>query len=162
MIYDEKNVARSQFIILLQSSLYCFKSRFTCPIDMLYFKRQYRSWSSRFPIFPPIGLSTSMQVVLATRHRCADACMVYKLIQYLKSFLYLQHTLTGHSGKVMAAKFLGEASKVVTGSHDRTLKIWDLISRACKCMNRIISVETFWINNVCVLHFVYISIACTE
>jgi autophagy-related protein 16 len=32
---------------------------------------------------------------------------------------------------VMAAKFLGEASKVVTGSHDRTLKIWDLRSRAC-------------------------------
>lgn len=42
-----------------------------------------------------------------------------------------QHTLTGHSGKVMAAKFLGEPSKVVTGSHDRTLKIWDLRSRAC-------------------------------
>ncbi|GLV40291.1 Autophagy-related 16 [Carabus blaptoides fortunei] len=43
----------------------------------------------------------------------------------------LLHTLTGHSGKVMAAKFLGEPSKVVTGSHDRTLKIWDLRSRAC-------------------------------
>ncbi|KAJ8946512.1 hypothetical protein NQ318_004647 [Aromia moschata] len=43
----------------------------------------------------------------------------------------LRHTLTGHSGKVMAAKFLGEAPKVVTGSHDRTLKIWDLRSRAC-------------------------------
>lgn len=42
----------------------------------------------------------------------------------------LRHTLTGHSGKVMAAKFL-EQSKVVTGSHDRTLKIWDLRSRAC-------------------------------
>uniref|UniRef100_A0AAR5Q1K4 WD repeat-containing protein 55 homolog n=1 Tax=Dendroctonus ponderosae TaxID=77166 RepID=A0AAR5Q1K4_DENPD len=42
-----------------------------------------------------------------------------------------QHTLTGHSGKVMAAKFLGDASKVVTGSHDRTLKVWDLRSRAC-------------------------------
>ena len=52
-------------------------------------------------------------------------------------FLYffdfvLQHTLTGHCGKVMAAKFLGEPSKVVTGSHDRTLKIWDLRSRACE------------------------------
>lgn len=42
----------------------------------------------------------------------------------------LRHTLTGHSGKVMAAKFL-EQAKVVTGSHDRTLKIWDLRSRAC-------------------------------
>ncbi|KDR21476.1 Autophagy-related protein 16-1 [Zootermopsis nevadensis] len=40
------------------------------------------------------------------------------------------HTLTGHSGKVMAAKFLGEPSKVVSGSHDRTLKIWDLRSKA--------------------------------
>ncbi|KAG6441349.1 hypothetical protein O3G_MSEX001741 [Manduca sexta] len=41
------------------------------------------------------------------------------------------HTLTGHSGKVMAAKFLGEPTKVITGSHDRTLKIWDLRSRMC-------------------------------
>lgn len=47
-------------------------------------------------------------------------------------YFCLQHTLTGHSGKVMAAKFLGEPSKVVTGSHDRTLKIWDLRSKACK------------------------------
>ncbi|XP_060070628.1 autophagy-related protein 16-1-like [Ylistrum balloti] len=44
----------------------------------------------------------------------------------------LRHTLTGHSGKVLAAKFLGDSSKVVSGSHDRTLKIWDLHSRACK------------------------------
>jgi len=43
----------------------------------------------------------------------------------------LRHTLTGHSGKVMAAKFLCEPSRVVTGSHDRTLKIWDLRSKAC-------------------------------
>ncbi|XP_069104031.1 autophagy-related protein 16-1-like [Argopecten irradians] len=43
----------------------------------------------------------------------------------------LRHTLTGHSGKVLAAKFLGDSSKVVSGSHDRTLKIWDLHSRAC-------------------------------
>ncbi|CAH0399167.1 unnamed protein product [Chilo suppressalis] len=42
------------------------------------------------------------------------------------------HTLTGHSGKVMAAKFLGEPTKVITGSHDRTLKIWDLRSTETK------------------------------
>ncbi|KYQ53121.1 Autophagy-related protein 16-1 [Trachymyrmex zeteki] len=46
-------------------------------------------------------------------------------------FNYRQHTLTGHCAKVMAAKFLGEPSKVVTGSYDRTLKIWDLRSKAC-------------------------------
>ncbi|XP_030557871.1 autophagy-related protein 16 isoform X3 [Drosophila novamexicana] len=43
----------------------------------------------------------------------------------------LRHTLTGHSGKVMAAKYVQEPIKVVTGSHDRTLKIWDLRSIAC-------------------------------
>ena len=35
----------------------------------------------------------------------------------------LRHTLTGHSGKVMSAKFLGDATRVVSGSHDRTLKV---------------------------------------
>ncbi|KAM7364248.1 autophagy-related 16 isoform 5-T5 [Cochliomyia hominivorax] len=43
----------------------------------------------------------------------------------------LRHTLTGHSGKVMAAKYVQEPVKVVTGSYDRTLKIWDLRSIAC-------------------------------
>lgn len=43
----------------------------------------------------------------------------------------LRHTLSGHSKKVMAAKFLGDASIVVTGSHDRTLKIWNLHRKAC-------------------------------
>ncbi|XP_050427904.1 autophagy-related protein 16-1 [Adelges cooleyi] len=43
----------------------------------------------------------------------------------------LRHTLTGHCAKVMAAKFMGEPNKVVTGSHDRTLKIYDLRIRAC-------------------------------
>ncbi|RUS70518.1 hypothetical protein EGW08_021718, partial [Elysia chlorotica] len=42
----------------------------------------------------------------------------------------LRHTLTGHSGKVLTAKFLAE-SRVVSGSHDRTLKVWDLHSKAC-------------------------------
>ncbi|CAL1547373.1 unnamed protein product [Lymnaea stagnalis] len=42
----------------------------------------------------------------------------------------LRHTLTGHSGKVMSAKFLSEG-KVISGSHDRTLKVWDLHSKSC-------------------------------
>ena len=38
---------------------------------------------------------------------------------------------SGHSGKVMSARFLGDSTKVVSGSHDRTLKLWDLRSKAC-------------------------------
>jgi WD40 repeat protein len=56
----------------------------------------------------------------------------YNPINMFSFLLFVQHTLTGHSGKVMAAKFLGEPSKVVSGSHDRTLKIWDLKSKACE------------------------------
>ena len=42
----------------------------------------------------------------------------------------MKHTLTGHTGKVLAGKFLS-SMKIVTGSHDRTLKIWDLAQKAC-------------------------------
>jgi hypothetical protein len=37
----------------------------------------------------------------------------------------------------MAAKFMGEPNKVVTGSHDRTLKIYDLRARACECIRAV-------------------------
>nr|AWV66678.1 autophagy-related protein 16 [Brachionus koreanus] len=40
------------------------------------------------------------------------------------------HTLTGHTNKVLSGKFLG-VMKVVTGSYDRTLKVWDLMQKAC-------------------------------
>lgn len=43
----------------------------------------------------------------------------------------LRHTLTGHSSKVLAAKFMSEKTKVCTGSHDRTIRVWDLRSKAC-------------------------------
>ena len=46
----------------------------------------------------------------------------------------LRHTLTGHSGKIFAAKFMGEKTKVCTGSHDRTLKCWDL-RKSGACIN---------------------------
>ena len=45
--------------------------------------------------------------------------------------MVLQHTLTGHSGKVLAAKFLSDPHHVVSGSHDRTLKLWDVRTSAC-------------------------------
>ncbi|KAH3808816.1 autophagy-related protein 16-1-like [Dreissena polymorpha] len=40
-------------------------------------------------------------------------------------------TLTGHSSKVCTAKFLRDSSKVVSGSQDGTLKIWDVKLGAC-------------------------------
>ncbi|XP_039203046.1 autophagy-related protein 16-1 isoform X3 [Crotalus tigris] len=43
----------------------------------------------------------------------------------------LRHTLTGHSGKVLSAKFLLDKTRIVSGSHDRTLKLWDLRSKVC-------------------------------
>lgn len=43
-----------------------------------------------------------------------------------------QHTLTGHSGKVLSAKFLLDNARIVSGSHDRTLKLWDLRSKVCE------------------------------
>lgn len=68
---------------------------------------------------------------------CEDVILKYCYFIGIRVMCYnyivlLQHTLTGHSGKVMAAKFLGEPTKVITGSHDRTLKIWDLRSRMCE------------------------------
>lgn len=45
----------------------------------------------------------------------------------------LQHTLTGHSGKVLSARFLLDNARIVSGSYDRTLKLWDLRSKVCTC-----------------------------
>ncbi|KNC97324.1 uncharacterized protein SPPG_09457 [Spizellomyces punctatus DAOM BR117] len=42
----------------------------------------------------------------------------------------LKHTLTGHIGKVYAAKFT-DSNCVISGSHDRTIKIWDLAKGFC-------------------------------
>ncbi|XP_072432876.1 autophagy-related protein 16-1-like isoform X6 [Chiloscyllium punctatum] len=41
------------------------------------------------------------------------------------------HTLSGHSAKVTAAKFKFYCREAVTGSHDRTIKVWDLRKAAC-------------------------------
>lgn len=56
-----------------------------------------------------------------------QACRIWSLNEQR-----LRHTLTGHTGKVLSAKFFSaDSSKVVSGSHDRTLKIWDLRSKVC-------------------------------
>uniref|UniRef100_A0A8C5E781 Autophagy-related protein 16 domain-containing protein n=1 Tax=Gouania willdenowi TaxID=441366 RepID=A0A8C5E781_GOUWI len=46
----------------------------------------------------------------------------------------LRHTLTGHSGKVLCARFLLDSVRIVSGSYDRTLKLWDL-HRLDVCMS---------------------------
>lgn len=43
----------------------------------------------------------------------------------------LKRTLTGHSAKVLSAKFLGVPNKVASGSQDRTIKVWDINQGAC-------------------------------
>lgn len=43
----------------------------------------------------------------------------------------LKLTLTGHAGKVLAARYLSYGSKMVSGSNDRTVKIWDLKGGSC-------------------------------
>ncbi|RKO83771.1 WD40-repeat-containing domain protein, partial [Blyttiomyces helicus] len=40
------------------------------------------------------------------------------------------HTLTGHIGKVYAARFT-DSNRVISGSHDRTIKLWDLAKGYC-------------------------------
>mmetsp|Transcript_4040 Transcript_4040/g.6055 ORF Transcript_4040/g.6055 Transcript_4040/m.6055 type:complete len:555 (-) Transcript_4040:26-1690(-) len=40
-------------------------------------------------------------------------------------------TLTGHIGRVYSGQFTSDSMRVMTGSHDRTLKIWDLSRGYC-------------------------------
>lgn len=54
------------------------------------------------------------------------------ILSFTMSISCPQHTLTGHSGKVLSAKFLLDNARIVSGSHDRTLKLWDLRSKVCK------------------------------
>ncbi|KAJ3397528.1 hypothetical protein HDU92_007191 [Lobulomyces angularis] len=42
----------------------------------------------------------------------------------------LIHSLTGHIGKVYSARFT-DSNKVISGSHDRSIKIWDLSKGYC-------------------------------
>lgn len=65
-------------------------------------------------------------ISVITRNYCLH---VYLIDCYC---LVPKHTLTGHSGKVLSARFLLDNARIVSGSYDRTLKLWDLRSKVCK------------------------------
>lgn len=71
-----------------------------------------------------IDFDSEETLVLAAS--CDFACRVWSM-----SDMRIKHTLTGHGGKVMSAKFLEDCGQVISGSHDRTLKLWDLRRRTC-------------------------------
>eukprot|EP00762_Andalucia_godoyi_P005782 ANDGO_06989.mRNA.1 Protein tipD len=43
----------------------------------------------------------------------------------------LRHALTGHTAKIHGARFNADARFIITGSHDRTLKLWDVGTGYC-------------------------------
>ncbi|VDK43612.1 unnamed protein product [Anisakis simplex] len=55
-----------------------------------------------------------------------------------------KHSLTGHGDKVSSAKFYAGGLKVVSGSHDRTIKIWDLNTRKCMISSFRSGAKTFF------------------
>ncbi|VDK63787.1 unnamed protein product [Onchocerca ochengi] len=52
----------------------------------------------------------------------------------------VKHSLTGHGNKVSSAKFFRDGLQVVSGSYDRTFKLWDL--KTAKCL------RTYFTNSV--------------
>uniref|UniRef100_A0A0R3RZ08 WD_REPEATS_REGION domain-containing protein n=1 Tax=Elaeophora elaphi TaxID=1147741 RepID=A0A0R3RZ08_9BILA len=52
----------------------------------------------------------------------------------------VKHSLTGHGNKVSSAKFFQDGLQVVSGSYDRTFKLWDL--KTAKCL------RTYFTNSV--------------
>jgi dynein assembly factor with WDR repeat domains 1 len=47
------------------------------------------------------------------------------LIMYISSKI---HTLIGHTAEVSSAQFNWDCSRIVTGSMDKTCKLWDTLS----------------------------------
>ncbi len=43
----------------------------------------------------------------------------------------LCNTFTGHGNKIYAARFMGESTRVCSGGHDRSIKVWDRHSKSC-------------------------------
>ncbi|KAI8926735.1 WD40-repeat-containing domain protein [Entophlyctis helioformis] len=84
---------------------------------------------------PKTALTGSLQAIMAVAFNSAGDCVLgtsndnsVKIWSLATS--RIRHTLTGHIGKVYAARFT-DSNGVVSGSHDRTIKIWDLNKGYC-------------------------------
>ncbi|XP_061189462.1 autophagy-related protein 16-1-like [Saccostrea echinata] len=73
-----------------------------------------------------MSLDFNLKETLIVGASTDGASRVWGLNDYL-----LKQAFTGHCDKVLAAKFLADSQKIVSGSYDRTLKIWDLQHGSC-------------------------------
>ncbi|XP_076833513.1 ATG16 autophagy related 16-like 2 [Brachyhypopomus gauderio] len=87
--------------------------------------------------------STGTRILAASYDNSA---LFWRLDDFVPKF-----TLTGHSRKVTAARFKSHLKQVVTGSADRTVKIWDLQRAACI---RTIEVLSYCSDAVCSEYYI--------
>lgn len=50
---------------------------------------------------------------------------------WLQKSQRVRHTLNGHTSKIFASAFTSDSQNVITGSHDRSIKVWDLAKGNC-------------------------------
>ena len=48
------------------------------------------------------------------------------------SHIYLFHLFTGHSGGVSSVCFSADGTRIVSGSYDNTVRIWNAVTGACE------------------------------
>ena len=54
--------------------------------------------------------------------------MVYTFM----SHIYLFHLFTGHSALVLSVCFSRDGTRIVSGSRDKTVRIWNAVTEACE------------------------------
>eukprot|EP00761_Pharyngomonas_kirbyi_P010357 gb/GECH01010377.1/.p1 GENE.gb/GECH01010377.1/~~gb/GECH01010377.1/.p1 ORF type:complete len:566 (+),score=90.59 gb/GECH01010377.1/:1-1698(+) len=70
-----------------------------------------------------VGYSRDDTLVLAA---CNDAC-----VYVWNARGQHRHTLTGHTDKIYGSCFSNDSSHIITGSHDRTIKLWETSRGSC-------------------------------
>jgi WD40 repeat protein len=48
------------------------------------------------------------------------------------SHIYLFHLFTGHIGGVKSVCFSPDGNRIVSGSYDKTVRIWNAVTGACE------------------------------